>query len=60
MLLHARIAPVQIDGLIMRPSRPSFCVCLYNHFEKFNENDKIYFGSKTPTLIGLYILSSPS
>ena len=26
MMLHARIGPTQIDGLIMRPSRPSFCV----------------------------------
>ena len=24
--LHARIGPVQIDGLIMRLSHPSFCV----------------------------------
>ena len=32
MLLHVRIGPTQIDGLIMRPSRPNFCE---------NENKKL-------------------
>ena len=39
-MLHAQIRPAQIDDLIMRPSRPSFCdLKLYKIVE--NESDII-------------------
>ena len=52
MLLHARIEPAQINGLIIRTSRPSFCEFFIINFKmvdnlcQFNCFFKIFFNKK--------------